>query len=494
MPTGTAIQYVSSDGHLGLPRASDTTYRAAHKPAAPKPTGLNWDALRPKCKGCGEPSGQLDGDSICPACRGDIPAKRIHPDVTTARGDAYQALPEADLDAKFRGPGRAPVSVQDELDELEQPEPDVAAAAASYDDMVDRVTRPDDYAQPPAVTPFWDEAANLDAQVTHAARVLRDTYASTHPAVRLLRASTIAALEALHLLHELHPQTPAAAPPSPRHAAAGPTSAAGQEGEASRKPAPRRHVTAAPKPVRPRRTSPNTRNPVDETAIVTEYQAGDSAPDIARRHGCGAKRIREILDRHGVQRRDDRATRSGGVRKADDPAFVEQVRDLYARQGLTQSQTAQRLGCSEKVIWRIVTRTPDIEARPSASALSAQGIGRPNKIPAEDHQKIIDRYTGGESAPAIAQDYGCTATSIYAFLRKHGINERHGVRTSTTGRGDHAKALRALMDAHGITSHQVKTWALEQGLISQISRGIPRQQLVHAYLNAHTTTPQGATA
>lgn len=57
-------------------------------------------------------------------------------------------------------------------------------------------------------------------------------------------------------------------------------------------------------------------------------------------------------------------------------------------------------------------------------------------------------------------------------------------------------ALRARLDAHGITTAEVKKWALTNGLIPSIAVGPVSARLIDAYLNAHdntSTTSTGAT-
>lgn len=54
-----------------IPKATDHRIRPAHAATREKPKGLDWDALKPSCKGCGERSGRLSDESLCPTCRGE---------------------------------------------------------------------------------------------------------------------------------------------------------------------------------------------------------------------------------------------------------------------------------------------------------------------------------------------------------------------------------------------------------------------------------------
>lgn len=67
-PTGDSMVYVSGTTHRPIPLAKDLQYRKAHAPVAPKPKGLDWDALRPACTGCGTRSSQLNKLDLCPTC------------------------------------------------------------------------------------------------------------------------------------------------------------------------------------------------------------------------------------------------------------------------------------------------------------------------------------------------------------------------------------------------------------------------------------------
>lgn len=380
---GNAIAYAGGTTHVPLPRADAVAERRRHNTSRPRPTGLNWDAIRPadapptpeapatdRCRGCGNdtPVAELRSH-LCPVCA-TAAEERFHaPDTTTL--------------------GRA-------LGELAAQEPTVAAASAKLDAAVHRITHPEDHTTPPAPgtgDPVADHCAHLIASTAHA----------TNPAVRILRSAALSALAALDLIANPDdtPLTPPATAPAPEQAT------------------PRAGSTVPRKPRRRTRFGP-----IDEAEVVRRYQNGESAPTIAKDLATTPQRIRRVLDDHHIPRRDDRATRSGGRRKTDDPGFVDQVRALYVDQQLSQAEVADRLGVSAKVIWRVIDRTPDITPRPSAADLSSQGVGRPQKIPPADHQAVADRYRAGESAPAIAADYHCSSAAIYALLTKLGVPRR----------------------------------------------------------------------
>lgn len=73
MVSGTNMAYVAGDGHRPIPMADDLLYRRAHAPQEKKPAGLDWAAMTPRCKACGEKSGQLNNDDTCPTCASPAP-------------------------------------------------------------------------------------------------------------------------------------------------------------------------------------------------------------------------------------------------------------------------------------------------------------------------------------------------------------------------------------------------------------------------------------
>lgn len=154
-----------------------------------------------------------------------------------------------------------------------------------------------------------------------------------------------------------------------------------------------------------------------------------------------------------------------------------------------------------------------------------------------DVQTIIAQYRAGDSPPTIARNHGVTPKRIYALLDHHGIERRddraghsgskpveyppelvaqvrrlyvdenlsrtavaerlgfplkrvetimrrYGIdaRPRQTGRQDGARGLKDQIAALGVTVRDIKTWALEHGLIDDASKpGIPSAHIVAAY-------------
>lgn len=562
---GNAAPYVGGTQGIALPRRDDPGVRRNHEPAKPRPTGLDWDALTPVCKGCGQRSGQLaevkGAGELCPPCRGVKPTKAKKGKRT---GYAAVQLPEDELLRRFTGPDDTQLGR--DLAELEATDPDVAAAAAALDGATARITRPDDHVQAPkdprkagnqggpttrgsapratspssipgsvpgagsaahqeknpaaaqemrpdaaaglpdnvtALPPRYSDEANLDAQVDHAERVLRDTAGSDDHVVRLLRLNVLSALEALYLYTQLYvPQTPAPAA-SPRPAGAGPhppkattepspselggagRPAARTEGEAVARPATTRGRRvmdtdeARRQRAERRRTGPTTRGvTVDEPAIVREYLAGDSAPVVAARHGIRPKRVRDIVVRHGGTLRDDRKTHSGGRNRVvlDDTTIAELTR-LYVEEQLTIQELATRFDRARKTITDTL-RNAGVQIRPAAHQTGGTDL--------TDDQKasIVQRYVDGAAIHALASEHHVRVKTVRELITAAG----HAIRPKGASTRN-AERIRAL----GATPAQVRAWAIDQGLIEPGTPGLLPSRVIEAYEASRPNHPTGDT-
>lgn len=494
MPTGSSVGYISGTDGRPLPKAGDQHYRTTHTPVTPKPRGIDFNALRPKCTDCGQPSGQLDDHSRCPTCRG-VQAKAT-PTAPTKGSHTYAHLSPEDIAERFYAPSH---SLEHDLGELQTSElpqegnqgkpttrtsapgatttssttgraPDAGSSTTERKDpLAGQETRP-----APASGPTLDDL-NLEAQIAHAGRVLRATAPATHPAIRLLRLNVLSAIEALHLLNELTPQTAAA--PAPGRARALPVRGDGgtpEGGAPAGKPA---RPPAPPRPRQPRASTCNTRNPIDEQAVIHAYQEGQTPPVLAEQHGCTPKRIREIVARAGITLRDDRKGHSGSRKYTtldDHPELRDQAITRYAA-GESTVAIARDLNTSAKHV-NSVLRRAGIELRPKAN------IGR--TITEAEIQQAVDRYTAGDSIKNIAVDLHIKITRARALLADQGVEIRGPGGTIRT------------FDPDAVTPAQIRTWAVTQGLLAPGLTGRLPQRVIDAYTEAHdTSTPtEGDTA
>lgn len=316
------MAYAGGTTHRPLPRRDDAARTPHTQEARPRLTGLDWDALTPTCSGCGKKSGQLGDGALCPDCRGVAPTNP-----KPGKRKAYVELPPEELGRRFTGDD---TRLGRDLADLEATDPNVASAAVALDKATQRLTDPEGHAQPAAASIHLDTAI-----------LLAGTADTADPVAKLLHANAVSAIEALRLYTEAHLQTPVQAASTPAGMGNGPAAAA--EREAARQPARRR-----------RRSHRGT--DVDEAAVVREYLAGDTAPAIAKRHGCQPKRVRDILDRNNIERRDDRRGHSGGRPRKYDDTVIAEVRRLYVDKQLSRQEVAAELGIPYKSVQTIMTR------------------------------------------------------------------------------------------------------------------------------------------
>lgn len=226
----------------------------------------------------------------------------------------------------------------------------------------------------------------------------------------------------------------------------------------------------APSPAPRRRRSGMSGKAVDEHAIVAEYLDGDTAPVIATRHGILANRVRAILDRHGVERRDDRASRSGGANRfVADPELVADVRRRYVEAGESTTAIGKTLGVDRRVISRILTDA-GVSLRPPAH------LGGGAALTSADEAAIVQSYRDGDGLAVLARRYRTRQERIRDILTGAGIE----IRPKGAGR---AIADR-LLDL-GVSAHDVKVWAVEQGLLDRVAAGLVARTVVDAYTAAH---------
>lgn len=168
----------------------------------------------------------------------------------------------------------------------------------------------------------------------------------------------------------------------------------------------------APAPKRPRKTAvrrtdpparvgapPGPRPLIGMQALLTAYREGATVPVLAKQYGTTAARVRRLLDHHGVPRRDDRATHSGGRNKVKHPPdIVDQVRTLYHEAELSRTQVGERLGLSLKQVELIMNRH-GIRAR----------------------QRQAGRVDGSKALKQQMRDLGATSAQIKAWALEQGL-------------------------------------------------------------------------
>lgn len=139
------------------------------------------------------------------------------------------------------------------------------------------------------------------------------------------------------------------------------------------------------------------------------------ASKIADICNCSKKTIYRWLRRHGID------TRDGGSlaeRKAADSRLTdcEWLREQYDTQGKSSREIAQEIGCSKGAV---------------QNWLEKHGIptdGQRNDIiePLSNKQWLRREYVDkGKSGYEIAKACGCSTTSVYKWIREHGIERQY---------------------------------------------------------------------
>lgn len=282
----------------------------------PRDTATTRPAHRRWCADCKRTGRDLNEDDRCEQCaravitRAEGAARRAAAELAAAEAKkATTTTKKVKKSTPTTTPKKEPTSVRPPSPEVENRDP----------------------------APRPTAAQNLDAQVEHAARLLRATADHPHPGVRAARTVVVAALEALHLLNELTPATTNVPAARPAPARSGP---------------------------------PRIELPADD--VIDAYAAGQTLDQIAATHGCSAPTIARLLDEHGIARRGSPVPRS--------PELTQQVRDLYLDQHLSQVEVGRRLGVSTKVVQSIMTDA-GIEARaPQARTARDNAIGLKQQI------------------------------------------------------------------------------------------------------------------
>lgn len=217
---------------------------------------------------------------------------------------------------------------------------------------------------------------------------------------------------------------------------------------------------------------PNGRRPtldIDVSAIIREYEAGATAPDLAQRYSCTPKRIRAILDRNNVRRRDDRAQHSGAWQRklAADPLLVDEICTRYA-QGATVADLATFTGHGRRQITNLLRDAGVTIRRPVHEAGT--------RLTAEQIAEAVQDYLSGMPLGAVGKKWSLRPTRIRDYVLAAG----HEIRVS----GDSAH-INELLHAHGLTARQVKEWAVATGRLDQVARGRVQLALITAYLEHH---------
>jgi transposase len=104
------------------------------------------------------------------------------------------------------------------------------------------------------------------------------------------------------------------------------------------------------------------------------------------------------------------------TKKKYDLLNKELLEDLYFNKNMNYSQIARHLDISKNKVARHM-RIHEIAGRRRTNSLN---INRASL----DFETILKRYNDGETQAQIAKDYGFTPTTIWLYLKEHGVKSR----------------------------------------------------------------------
>lgn len=98
--------------------------------------------------------------------------------------------------------------------------------------------------------------------------------------------------------------------------------------------------------------------------------------------------------------------------------LIERIVDLY-RAGSTGAQIAAETGVAETSVFRVLKKS-------HADGNTQRRLRRTRLIPDAQIVEAGNRYAAGESAPALAAEYGVTTTTLTKYLKQEGVTIEPG--------------------------------------------------------------------
>lgn len=143
-----------------------------------------------------------------------------------------------------------------------------------------------------------------------------------------------------------------------------------------------------------------------------------STVEIGKRLGHSSGCVQDWLNRFGIERRGPAGTE---CIPEDSPLHDEgRLRGLYVEQRMTLHKIAEKLGHAEQTVWERLKKS-GIEMRDQSASL-----GIPKDSPLRDEEQLRELYVENNmTGPEIAEDLNCSSSTVYAWLKRHGIERDH---------------------------------------------------------------------
>lgn len=147
----------------------------------------------------------------------------------------------------------------------------------------------------------------------------------------------------------------------------------------------------------------------DEDWLRDKYhEEGLSCAEIGGLVGVDESNIRHHMDKHGIERRDSPSQMDGVWRNK------WLLRHFYKNMGLSTTELAEKLGCSQQTVHRWLQRH-GIETR-------HRGGGNDNMEALRDADHLRElHHSEGLSTAEIAGKYNCYRSTVNYWFRRHGI-------------------------------------------------------------------------
>jgi len=143
----------------------------------------------------------------------------------------------------------------------------------------------------------------------------------------------------------------------------------------------------------------------DEDTLYELYvERGLGAPTIADRLGCGKKTVYRWLDRHDIE------TCSQTV--PEPLKSEEELHHLYWEKELSTNEIADALDCGNTTVHRWMEKHD----------ISRRNVGGCADAPWRDEDTLRELYVNQRlSTQEVADEFGCTGSAIFRWLKKHDI-------------------------------------------------------------------------
>lgn len=223
-----------------------------------------------------------------------------------------------------------------------------------------------------------------------------------------------------------------------------------------------------------------------DARAVSEYSAGRTAPQVAKLLGSNNRRVYDALARAGVERRNDRGRRDPSTVRRPSPA-VEDRAELYAQvvAEYTASDDVFVADLAEKHSIAVTTirRVLDLAGVARRDDRLLRSGGKPRAYDAALVAEVSRLYVYEQmSRTAIAERLSIPHKTVVTIMRRQGIKARAG----QSGHVDGAASLKQRIADLGVTSSDIKGWAIREGHLIEVQPGIPPRRVVDAYEAAHS--------